>query len=212
MVTTPTKITTNGATNLDKTSDAATAVNPTVSGAIVKTTIGGTNTVTADNSATAGLGTTDDSGNLAAVTTANSENDRVAGDYGAVDVTDASNDSLAGTTTVDGQTVPGTAADIINDQGAVSTDSTDPQTRAAVLYATGTNTGISISVGGSNASATTFTLPSDIASTATVGTWDVTAVTDVGMTIKDDATGETFQITDRSYVMGWPILLVAILI
>lgn len=201
----PNTITTNGATNLDKTSDAATAVDPTTGSALIKTAIGGTSTTTADNSATAGLGATGSDGSLSAVTAANNANNRVNGDYGDLDVTDTTNDSLAGTTIQDGKTVAGTAADIINDQGAVSTDSTDPQTRASVLYATGKNTGISISVAGSNESGTTFTFPSDIASTVQVGTWDVTAVSSVGMTIKDEGTGETFQITDPTVAQQYKV-------
>ncbi|ANZ60087.1 KxYKxGKxW signal peptide domain-containing protein [Secundilactobacillus paracollinoides] len=201
----PNTIDSNGTTSADKTSDAATAVDPTTGSALIKTTIGGTSSTTADNSATAGLGQTDASGNLSSVTNANNANDRVNGDYGDLNVTDSSNDNLAGTTIQDGKTVAGTAADIINDQGAVSTDSTNPQTRAAVLYASGKNTGISLSVLGSNESGTTFTLPTDIATNANIGTFDVTEASSVGLTIKDESTGETFQITDPAIAQKYAV-------
>ncbi len=194
--TVPNTITSNGDTSADKTSDSATAVDPVTKGAVVKTSILGTSSTTADNSATATLGATNSDGSLTAVTDANANNDRVNNDYGDIDIDDTTNDSLAGTTIKDGQTVTGTAADIINDQGAVSTDATDPQTRAAVLYASGKNTGLSLSIAGSNESGTTFTLPTDIATNAQIGTFDVTEASEVGLTIKDEATGETFQITD----------------
>ncbi|WP_156319282.1 hypothetical protein [Secundilactobacillus paracollinoides] len=49
----PNTIDSNGTTSADKTSDAATAVDPTTGSALIKTTIGGTSSTTADNSATA---------------------------------------------------------------------------------------------------------------------------------------------------------------
>ncbi|ANZ62958.1 hypothetical protein AYR62_01790 [Secundilactobacillus paracollinoides] len=211
VVTTPTDPVAKAAATNDETPAVATdqgSATKTTSTTEIKSvpnTIGGTSSTTADNSATAGLGQTDASGNLSSVTNANNANDRVNGDYGDLNVTDSSNDNLAGTTIQDGKTVAGTAADIINDQGAVSTDSTNPQTRAAVLYASGKNTGISLSVLGSNESGTTFTLPTDIATNANIGTFDVTEASSVGLTIKDESTGETFQITDPAIAQKYAV-------
>ncbi|ANZ62955.1 hypothetical protein AYR62_01770 [Secundilactobacillus paracollinoides] len=185
----------NGDTAGDQTGDSGTTTDPNTSNAVFKNSFGPT-AGTADNSGTAGLGEVDDDDNLPAVTQANADTDREAGEYGTIPVTEESNDNLDEDIVVDKQSTSTTALDDINDQGAVSTDAENLQQRGTVIYANGQNKEISISTGGSNEHGTTISLPQNIADTATVGTFTVITQNPVGLTIQDVATHEEFQITD----------------
>ncbi|MTV83274.1 KxYKxGKxW signal peptide domain-containing protein, partial [Secundilactobacillus folii] len=185
---------TNGDTTGNTTGETGTTTPPDTSGALLKTSIGG-KAGTAENSATTGVGQTESNDQNVVVNNANKQTDRQAGDYGTTGVTDASNDNLDDSVTVNGQATNAPADDIINDQGAVSSDSKNAQTRGTIIYVNGQNTAISISAAGSNEHGSTVGIPSNLTNVS-VGTFDVTDVSSVGITIQDEATKEQFQITD----------------
>ncbi|WP_056997370.1 Ig-like domain-containing protein, partial [Secundilactobacillus collinoides] len=195
----------NGDTSGNQTVDSGTTTDPDTSDAVVKNSFG-PSAGTADNSATAGLGEVDDNDQLPAVTQANADTDREAGEYGSIPVTATSNDDLDENIIVDKQSTSTTAEDAINDQGAISSDSTDLQQRGTIIYANGQNKLISISSGGSNEHGSVISLPSNISDTATVGTFKVITKNPVGLTIQDVDTQEEFQITDpdiaAKYALG----------
>lgn len=95
------------------------------------------------------------------------------------------------------------AADILNDQGAISSDAANPTERTATLFSNAESDGISIYFveNGDTKTRThgaTIGVPDNIKETTTVGTFTVIEQAVIGITVVD-AEGQQFQIVDTEY-------------
>ncbi|WP_412989117.1 Ig-like domain-containing protein [Pediococcus siamensis] len=192
--------------------ETVTATDP----ALIKGSIFGDQSSTAENSATTGLGEQEEAEQ--AVKTANDDTNRTTGEYGQVtgnngevSQNSAANDALDQTvvaTTTTAQDKIGdqtTTADIYNDQGAISADANNPEERATTIYTTGQNTGISASLIGSNQHGVSVGVPDNIAASLSVGTFEVVDKSAVGLVLKNSATNEFVQITDPTVAQDYSI-------
>ncbi|GAW98825.1 KxYKxGKxW signal peptide domain-containing protein [Secundilactobacillus mixtipabuli] len=90
--------------------------------------------------------------------------------------------------------------DIMNDQGAVSSDSDNLQQRATTIYVDGvTKDWVNVSALGSGQQGATIGVPDAIKSSLLVGTLQVVQQNAVGIVLKNKDTGEYFQIVNSDY-------------
>ncbi|WP_203650161.1 KxYKxGKxW signal peptide domain-containing protein [Secundilactobacillus yichangensis] len=104
--------------------------------------------------------------------------------------------------------------DHINDQGAISSDSSnlitnvdpnDPKKfvdntgRGATIYSSAGTSGVDVSLVGGSDNGVNIGIPTNLKSSLQVGTLQVLNQTAVGITVKNPLTGEQFQITDSDY-------------
>lgn len=209
------------------TAPAGEASTPDTAGAAFKTNLFGDGlTNSAENSASAGLGSGDQSVNYDGVTKyyddspadekidqANADTDRSEGEYGSVygtavpdgtvgevgDATAAKNDDLD--MTVSSGTYPDNplTVDELSDQGAISSDSENTTERAATLYTNASSDGVDVSVLGSGQQGANFGVPDNLVDSLKVGTLQVEQQNDVGIIVKNTETGELFQIVNADY-------------